>query len=86
MMKGIIKNQGVVFLLCCINMIDDRWKRDERGKRTPIYNNDVILVDRMKRSDLVDVTLKFLGIDVYFPSFGYVENAVMGYTSGKGSV
>jgi hypothetical protein len=22
---------------------DDRWKRDERGKRTPIYNDDIIL-------------------------------------------
>jgi len=64
MMKGIKKNQGVVFLLCCIKMIDSRWKIDERGKRTPIYKNDVILVDRMKRSDLVDVTLKFLVIDV----------------------
>jgi hypothetical protein len=40
----------------------------------------------MKRSDLVDVTFKFMGIDVYFPSFGCVEIAVMGYTSGKGSV
>jgi hypothetical protein len=42
-MKGIIKNQGVLPLLCCIKMIDDRWKRDERGKRTPIYNDDIIL-------------------------------------------
>ena len=63
-------------------MIDDRWKRDERGKRTPIYYD----TRWMKRSDLVDVTFKVLGIDVYLPSFGYVEIAVMGYTSGKGSV
>jgi hypothetical protein len=64
-------------------MIDDRWKRDERGKGPLIY---IITSQWMKRSDLVDVTFKFLGIDVYFPSFGYVEIAVMGYTSGKGSV
>jgi hypothetical protein len=48
-------------------MIDG--KEMKGGKGPLIY---IITRQWMKRSDLVDVTFKFLGIDVYFPSFGYV--------------
>ena len=49
-MKGIkIKSKCYVYLLCCIKMIDDRWKEEMKGAEGPF-----ILCDTrwMKRSDL----------------------------------